>query len=264
MHPIERLRHVARATGAPDDDVVREAAVSLAGFAEDPTSLVTACRRLVDRHPANGAVWWVCARTLAAAEPGDEAWRCLDALVVDPTLDELTHALPDDGRIAVVGWADRFGPALARRGDVEVRVVDVTGDGPGFVRLLERADVAAVDVAVTGLAGAAAGSDLVVLDATAVGPDVALAAPGSWAAAAVAHAAGVPVWVVAGTGRVVPPGLWGSLTSRLAGTATAPWGHDRDLLPLALVDRLVGPVGPEPVAAGLGRGDTPDVPELRR
>lgn len=264
MHPIERLRYVARATGAPADDVVREAAASLAGFADDPASLVTACRRLIDRHAANGPVWWVCARTLAAADPGGEAWRCLDDLVVDPTIDELSHALPENGRITVVGWPERLAPALTRRGDVEVRVVDVEGDGPGFVRLLERADVSAVDVAVGGLAGAAATSDLVLVDPAAIGPKVALAAPGSWAVAAVARAAGVSVWAVAGAGRLVPATLWPALARRIQGAAAAPWMLEQDLLPLELVDRLVGPKGPEPVADGLRRIDTPDVAELRR
>lgn len=264
MHPIERLRYVARATGAPADDVVREAAASLAGFADDPASLVTACRRLIDRHAANGAVWWVCARTLSAADPADEAWRCLDDLVSDPTVDELSHALPEGARVTVVGWPERLAPALVRRGDVEVRVVDVEGDGPGFVRLLERNDVSAVDVAVTGLAGATATSDLVLLDATAIGPDVALAAPGSWAAAAVARAADVPVWLTAGAGHLVPATLWPALTGRIQGTATAPWSLDHDLLPLDLVTRLAGPKGPEAVADGLRRIDTPDVAELRR
>jgi hypothetical protein len=264
VHPIERLRYVARATGAAPDDVFREAAGALAGFSQDPGSLVTACRRLIDRHPANGPIWWLCARTLVAADPGDEAWRCLDDLVTDPTLDELAHALPEGGRITVVGWPERLAPALARRGDVEVRVVDVEGDGPGFVRLLERADVAAVDVAVTGLAGAAAASDLVVVEALAVGPDLVVCAPGSWASAAVARAAGVTVWAVAGAGRVVSPRLWPSLLGRLSGAATAPWGREHDLLPLDLVDRLVGPAGPESVADGLRRGDAPDAPELCR
>ncbi|CAN5880770.1 hypothetical protein BH23ACT2_BH23ACT2_24090 [soil metagenome] len=264
MHPIERLRYVARASGAPADDVVREAAASLAGFADDPASLVTACRRLVDRHAANGPIWWLCARTLVASDPGDEAWRCLDDVTTDPTVDELGHALPDGARVTVVGWPDRLARALARRGDVEVRVIDVEGDGPAFVRMLDRADVAAIDVDVTGLAAAASSADLVVLDASAIGPDAALSAPGSWPAAAVAHAAGVPVWLVSGAGCLVPPLLWEALTDRLAGSADAAWCRTHDSLPLALVDRIVGPSGPEPVVDGLGRGDTPDVPELRR
>lgn len=264
MHPIERLRYVARATGAPPDDVFREACAALAGFSREPESLVTACRRLIDRHAANGPIWWLCARTLVAADPGDEAWRCLDDVVADPTLAELAHALPEDGRLTVLGWPERLAAPLARRGDLQVRVVDVEGDGPGFVRLLERSDVGAVDVAVTGLAAAAATADLVLIETFAVGPEVALTAPGSWAAAAVARAAGVPVWAVAGAGRLVPASMWPALSGRLAGAATAPWDREHDLLPLALVDCLVGPCGPEAVAEGLRRLDTPDAAELRR
>ncbi|MCA9793579.1 MAG: hypothetical protein KC910_17330, partial [Candidatus Eremiobacteraeota bacterium] len=78
----------------------------------------------------------------------------------DPTVDELAHALPDGARVAVVGWPDRLAQAFARRGDVEVRVIDVDGDGPGFVRHLERLDVDAVDVAGSGAAAAVADGEL--------------------------------------------------------------------------------------------------------
>lgn len=264
MHPIERLRFVARSGGAPGDQVVREAAASLAGFAGDPAALLTACRRLIDRHAANGAIWWVCARTIAAPDAADEAWRCLDALVDDPTVEELAHALPESASVLVVGWPDRLGAGFARRGDLQVRVVDVDDEGAGFVRQLERADVLGVEVPSSGLAPAVADSDLVVLEAMAVGPTCVVAEPGSWAAAAVARAAGVPVWVTVGAGRVVPSGLWGALEARLTRGAAAPWDRPVEFLPLDLVDRLVGEKGPEAVADGLRRCTTPDIAELRR
>lgn len=264
MHPIERLRFVARASGAPDEDVVSEAAASLAGFAGDPTSLVTACRRLIDRHPANAAVWWVCARTLLAPDPADEAWRCHAELHADPTLDEVAHGLPDGAVVAVVGWPDRLGAPLSRRGDVEVRVIDVDGDGPGFVRMLERLDVDAIDIPVGGMGAAVAGAEVLVLDARAIGPEVALVGSGSWAAAAVAHAAGVPVWLVAGRGRTMPAGLWSAVEARLGGAATPPWALGVDRLPLELVDQVAGPEGLAPLARALATVDVPDAPELRR
>lgn len=264
MHPIERLRFVARATGAPPDDVVQEAAASLAAFADDPVSLVTACRRLIDRHPANGPVWWLCARTLLASDPADEAWRCHSEFFEDPTIDELAHALPADAAVAVVGWPDRLAGAFARRGDVAVRVIDVDGDGPGFVRALERFDVEAVDVAVSGLAPAVAGADLVVLDASAIGPRDALVAPGSWAAASVARTSEVPVWLVGGRGRCLPAGLWPALQARLGGAARAPWERGIDPLPLELADQVAGPSGLQTVADALATVDTPDAAELRR
>lgn len=264
VHPIERLRFVARATGAPDDEVVHEAASSLAGFADDPVSLVTACRRLIDRHPGNGPIWWLCARVLLAADPRDEAWRCRDELAADPTVTELAHALPDGARAAVVGWPERLVPALVARGDVEVRVVDVDGDGPGFVRHLERFDVEAVDVPSSGLGPAVADADLVVLAASAIGPRDALVSAGSWAAAAVARTSERPVWLVGGRGRSIPRGLWPALLGRLGGAATAPWDRGVDLLPLELVDQVAGPAGLQVVAEALATVDTPDVAELRR
>lgn len=264
MHPIERLRFVARATDAPVDDVVREAAASLAGFAQDPVSLVTACRRLIDRHPANGAIWWLCARTLVAADPGDEAWRCHSEFHADPTLDELSHLLPAGAAVAVVGWPDRLAAAFSPRGDVQVRVIDVDGNGPGFVRMLERLDVEAVDIAVSGIGPAVAGADLLVLEASAIGPTAALVEPGGWAAAAVARAGEVPVWLVGGCGRVVPAGLWPALESRLGGAATAPWDRGVDPLPLTLVDQVAGAAGLRTVADALATVETPDAAELRR
>jgi hypothetical protein len=264
VHPIERLRFVARASGAPDDEVVAEAAASLAGFSEDPASLVTACRRLIDRHPANGPIWWLCARTLLAADPADEAWRCHADLHADPTLDEVAHALPDGAVVSVVGWPDRLGAPLSRRGDLAVQVVDVDGDGPGFVRMLERLDVQADDVPTGGMGAAVAGSDLLLLDARAIGPTTALVGSGGWAAAAVARTASVPVWLVAGRGRSLPAGMWGALERRLGGPATPPWALALDQVPLELIDHVAGPRGPQPASQALATVDVPDAAELRR
>lgn len=258
MHPIERLRHVARAGGAPVDEVFRAAAASLAGFAEDPVSLVTACRRLIERHPVNGPIWWLCARVLTSGDPHDEAWRCLDAWVSDRTPVELGHALPDGATVAVVGSPDRFVGAFAGRGDIGVLAVDVEGDSYGFVRRLDSVDVRADTVDVARLGPAVAASDLVLLDAVAVGPDAALAALGSWPVAAVAHTSGVPVWLVAGTGRVIAPGTWPTVSERTSDSVTV------DRIADALVDQVVGEVGPEAWPEALRRGDMPDVAELRR
>ena len=78
MHPIERLRLVARA-GAEGRSALlaREAATALAMFSDDPAGLVTACRRLVDRHPTSGPMWWLAARVLVSSDPGGEAWAWL-------------------------------------------------------------------------------------------------------------------------------------------------------------------------------------------
>ncbi len=263
MHPIERLRYVARASGVDPGMLVQEVAGALAGFASDPAALVTACRRMVDRHPASAPVWWLCARMLCAGDPRREAWKAVEEMDADPTATELAHALPESSTICVLGWPERVGVALGRRGDVEVLVVDTLNEGSGFVRALERVDVEAIDVPLAGLGAAVADADLLVLDALAVSPSHCLAVAGSRAAAAVARHADVPVWTVAGAGRLLPARLWDALAARLEHRGE-PWELDEDTVPLDLVDRMVGPVGPEPVVEGLRRTDCPIAPELLR
>lgn len=261
MHPIERLRYVARASGASQSAIVRETAGALAAFRDDPAGMVTACRRIVGRHPGVGALWWLCARVLTAVEPIDEAWAAADEVDDDPTAWALAGALPEGATVCVLGWPEVAADALVRRGDLEVLVVDVGGEGSGLVRRLSRSDIVAVDVPLGGLGAAAAAADLILLEAEVCGPDRALAVSGSLAAAAVGAHASVPRWLVAGTGRLLPRRYVESVASRLD-LLDDPWDAELEWLPLALVDRLVGPVGPELVSEGVRRTACPVAPEL--
>lgn len=263
VHPIERLRFVARASGADHALLVRETAGALAAFRSDPAGLVTACRRIVSRHPGSGPLWWLCARVLTATDPMAEAWLAADQLDADSTASALARALPEDATVCVLGWPERVGEALVRRGDLDVLVVDALGEGSGLVRYLERNGVDAVDVAMSGVGGAAASAHVVVVDAAGIGPEAAVTVAGSRAAAAVAHHAGVPVWLVAGTGRLLPRRMFDCMAGRIEAAAD-PWDCDDDLLPLDLVDLLIGPTGPETVVDGLRRTDCPVAPELFR
>jgi hypothetical protein len=252
VHPIERLRDVARFGSPGPEALVREAAGALAGLGDDTGGRVLSCKRLVDRHPGTGPLWWLCARLLTAPDPRAEAWRCVDDLEADPTAGQLAGALPDDATITVVGWPDVVAEALPRRGDVEVLVVESGGDGAQLVRRLQRADVEAVDVPESGVGAASAGSDVVLLEALMLGPSGFLAPSGSRAAAAVARSAGVPVWLVAGVGRALPKRLWEAALTRLAVADDAPWDADVEVVPLELVDHLVGNQDPTcPPAAEL-------------
>jgi len=260
MHPIERLRYVARASGAPQEVLVQETARALASFSSDPHGLVTACRRIVSRQPTSGPLLWFAARVLTAGDPSQEIWAAAGDVAADTTSSELAHALPADATVVVLGWPEAVAEALPRRGDVEVLVVDAHGEGSGLVRRLLHADVEAVDVPLAGLGAAAAEADLVVLEAPAIGPSDFLAVAGSRAAAAVARHADVPVWLVGGVGRLLPRRMWDGLRGRVE--ADDPWDADDEVVPLDLVDRLVGPAGPETVADGLRRCDCPIAPEL--
>jgi hypothetical protein len=263
VHPIERLRYVARSSGADQALLVRETAGALSGLGFDPAGLVTACRRIVDRHVASAPLWWLCARVLTATDPLAEAYRAADEIAADRTGHELANALPDGATVCVLGWPEMISDALIRRGDLDVLVVDALGEGSGLARRLRRSDVDAEEVPTAGLGAAAAASELVLLEASAVGDDGAVAIAGSRAAAAVGHHAGVPVWLVGGIGRLLPARMWQALVGRLD-EASEPWDSDDEVMPLDLVDRLCGPAGPEPVAAGLRRVDCPITPELFR
>jgi hypothetical protein len=261
MHPIERLRYVARASGASQRVIVSETARALASFSDDPHGLVTACRRIVSRQPTSGPLLWFAARVLTSGDPGAELWEAAGELEADPTAAELAHALPDEATVTVLGWPDEIAAALPRRGDVEVLVVDVLHEGSGFTSALLRADVDAVDVPLGGLGAAVATSGVLLLEASAVGPDAFLAVSGSRAAAAVARHAGIPVWLVAGVGRLLPARMWDGLRRRVE-ALDDPWDAADEVVPLDLVDTVVGPRGPESVAEALRRCDCPVAPEL--
>ena len=251
MHPIERLRHVARAEGAGASVLVREAAGALAGFGNDPQGMVTACRRLVERHPAVGPMWWLAARVLTADEPVAAAWRAVDELDSDSTAQRLAAELPDDATVVVLGWPEPAADALRRRADLEVLVVDAAGEAGGFARRLRSAGVDALEVPDAGVASAVTEADLVLLEAHALGHDALLGVVGSRAAAAVARHAGTPVWATVGVGRALPDALWDALLDRLGAAETEPWDRLEEVVPLDLVDEVVGvrdltcPVAPE-------------------
>ncbi len=261
MHPIERLRYVARSSGAPQDLLVSETAGALLAFADDPSALVTACRRIVSRQLASGTLWWLCSRVLCAPEPAAEARAAVDEVADDPTPRHLAAALPDDCTITVLGWQQTIATALARRGDVSVLVVDTLGEAASFVRFLESRDVDATEVPLSGLGSAVAASDLVVCEASAVGPSSFLAVAGARAAASVAHTAGLPFWLVAGVGRVLPARVWEALESRLDLDEEA-WDADDEVVPLQLVDSVIARTGVLDVDALSQLVDCPIAPEL--
>jgi hypothetical protein len=265
MHPIEHLRYVARATGADPAGLTREAAFALADMAaREPAGLVPACRRLIDRHVASGPVWWLSARMLGAEDPESAAVEAVEELDSDPTDRILAAELPDSATVLVLGWPDVCSAALRSRGDIEVLVVDAEGEGGPLVRRLREAGAEAALVPEAGVGPAAAVADVVLLEALAAGPGGILAASGSLAAAAVASHSAIPVWAVAGVGRVLPARLWDALTERLDASADEPWDRACALVPADLVDRVVGPGGAVDPAVGLSAATCPPAPELFR
>ena len=261
MHPMERLRMVARASGEDPGLLAREAAAALAGCADDPRALVMACRRLVERQSASGPLWWLAARVVASPDPGTEAWRSAEALRRDETPAVVAASLPDDVVVTVLGWPEQVTEALRIRGDARVLVVDALGDGSPLVAALDRAGSEAALVPEAGIGAAVASSSLVLLDASAVGPGGFLAVTGSRAAAAVAYTEQIPVWVVAGAGRILPERLWAAMVERVTALGH-PWDADWEVVPIELATAVIGPEGLLAPAEAMDRVDCPDAPEL--
>lgn len=253
MHPIERLRYVARSSGADERVLVHETAGALRGLRMEPADLVIACRRIVERHPSSGPLWWLCSQVLTAPDPFVALSTLADEVEDDPTPRALAHALPDDATVCVVGWPDLAADALARRGDVRVLAVDSDGNAGGLVRRLQRAEVESEEVPAGAVATAVAMADVVIVEPSAVcampgdpgaatpGGGEALATMGSRALAAVAYCAEVPVWLVAGAGRRLPTATWSTLVERVgrATHASAPWYAHHETFPVALATHVV-------------------------
>ncbi len=262
MHPIERLRYVARA-GDPDPGLLaEEAAAALASLAFDERALVVACRRLLEAHPLAGPLWWVCAHVLAAQDPQLAAARVAGQLAADPTGEELAASLPASATVLAAPGA-LVSLALSLRADLEARLVG----SPGALRFAlsalgagERATAFAPEHA----AQAASGATVAVVEALAAGPSGVVVAPADAVVAAAASAAAVPLWVIAAEGRVLPAPLFEALAARVEAPGAAP--ADPRALGVLLrasgIAVLVGPAGPATPAAGLVGSGCPVPAEL--
>ena len=131
--PAERLRAVTRRQ-VDEDRLAIEAADALAGFASEPASLVVACRRVLAHHRSCGPLWWVCARILAAADPGAGRARGVAAArgaTAPPTGSARRLPLLDEDQVvAVVGWPEAVDLALIERLDVAAVALRVEGADP--------------------------------------------------------------------------------------------------------------------------------------
>lgn len=294
VHPMERLRYVARAGDVPVVPLVRESAAALVTMADDPMGLLTSCRRLVDRRPGCAPLVWLAARMLTGADPRSEARDAMAEIEADPTGHELDHGLGHGWTVAALDDSDIAGPVLRSRPDLQIVPADPDGLRPGTAADdlygLEPGDdnssgpgtaaddpsgldTAANDSSGPPLSAAAAGPDrltasagavdVVVLESDCVGPSAALVPPGAVEAADRARASAVPVWLVAGVGRVLPERMWDLSMAGLGDDGLADGGCE--LLDLdRLVTRVVTPVGLRPPDRARSRIDCPVAPELFR
>jgi hypothetical protein len=90
---MEYLRHVAGAQGASASDLVHESAWALGAMASDPQALVLIVRRLVEKHPTCGPLWWLGAHVLTATDPAARLRELTAEYADDPTESHLAGLL---------------------------------------------------------------------------------------------------------------------------------------------------------------------------
>ena len=173
------------------------------------SGLVVACRRIVERHPFTGPLWWLCANVSTSAEPFEAVWELADEIRNDPTGAELAAVIPDEALVVTIGDPDVIGSGLIRRGDISVVALDAGHTATSFVRRMERCDVD-VEPVDAGVAGVVCHhADVVLVEAMAVDSGRAVVPVGSSTIAAAASTWGTPVWLVAGVGRRLAGGVRG-------------------------------------------------------
>lgn len=215
----------------------------------DPAGLVVAARRIVERHPFTGPLWWLCANVTTSSEPFEAVWELADQIRSDRTASELAAALGDDVDVVTIGDPSVIGDGLARRGDVRVLALDVDHSATSFVRRLERYDVDYEPVD-AGAAGAATRvADVVLIEALALDADRVIVPSGSSTIAAAASAWETPVWLVAGVGRRLPTGFIDAMVEKREALAESQddWNVDVEVLPTRLITDVVGPHGKMPM-----------------
>lgn len=263
VHPMERLRYVARAGSGDAAIIVGETVEAIARLRPGPAELVTVCRQLVQRNPTCGPLWWLGARLLTGDL--DELWDAADDLDADPTADHLAAALPDDARVIAIGCPDVAARALARRGDVTVLAVDAGAGASVFVRALDRADVDVEVIDATALPAAAASAQAAIVEVAACSATQAVVTAGHGLLSVTAGAAGVPRYLVGGIGTRLPDAYVDAIAGRAIDPA-APWRAEVEAIDLGgfhdARDVVVGPTGAAPFGADALRPDCAFAPEL--
>lgn len=237
--------------------------MALASLRIDPANLVIACRRIVERHPEVGPVWWLCARLLTSDNPAEQAWALADEIDDDRAERQIALALPDEAVVLTIGWPEIGGSALMRRGDVKVLCADSRHQASSFMQRLERHEIDCEPIPAEALALAASTADLVIIETIAASPSRVLAPVGSHVVAAVARSVRTPVWLAAGVGRRLPVQYVDAIAERVL-VSSAVWDLELDDLPVDLVTHVGSVDGVSGDVAVALRSDCPFAPELLR
>ena len=244
--------------------------MALRGLGSDPATVLLTCRRLVERHPTVGPLWWLCSEMVTALEPREAMRRCVEQVREDSTPVHLAEflgpRLAEGSLVCLNGWSWDVAVAFGQMEPREICVVDGDNGADHMVRVLERADHEVHLVEPGGAATATREADVVVLSALAASPDTAWCTAGSHALAAVAYCAEVPVVLSAPCGTRLPAATLDGMAEDLAAqTRGRVWHRGIDEIPVGLFTWFAGPAGVETSTTPGFRGVVPETrhaPEL--
>jgi hypothetical protein len=262
MHPIERLRWIARTDDEPAASLASEAAWTLADLAdEEPTALLTACRRLLDRHPSVGPLWWVCACLLGSPDdPLAAGHRASAELCSDPTpaalAKQLRRSFTSGDVIALTSPLELCRPAVETSGRYGVRVV---GSRSELSRVVRKLAAAGGDVTAWSSGEedeALEGASVLIVEVLAAGGGCAILTREASAALEAAERRRVDSWAVIGVGRALPEPLLSAAAERS--------GDSVEAVDLETFSSAVGPEGPGNAVAVAAACSCPPGTELLR
>jgi hypothetical protein len=262
MHPIERLRWIARAEGESDAMIAAEAAWTLGELAiEEPAAVLTASRRLVLRQPHNGPLWWACARLLEAVG-SSQVLDLAQHISVELSSDTVPARLADGLRseltstdvIVATVPAELLARAVEYRDNHRLLLVGEYRELRLEVSRL-RAN-SAVGYEIEEAAEALEQAALVLVEPRFASAGQVVVSASAAATVRLANKGPLPVWAVFGPGRV--------LSEPLAAAATKLLGPEEEPLSPSLFDQAVDEEGLGPIEAALERPCCPLGLELAR
>jgi len=236
VHPLERLRYVARNPLAPTKPLIAESAAVLASLSHDPAGLLTSCRNLLRRRGHCGPLVWMAARMVASTDCHDEVLeiaKAIDCDTADWKLDDAMATLSDDfTTLKVVA----VGHICAIKTNLYI-IPDWPCTGPENP-------------------GRAAEADVVVVASDCAGPHEALVPVEALPVVETARESGTPVWLFTGAGRMLPQAMWAPLKQRLIPDDLA----EMDLVVLNLDRYVNGVVTPTGLFTAKEAGEQSDCP----
>lgn len=260
MHPIERLRWIARLEGESDSTVAGEAAWLLGELSTtEPPAVLTASRRLVLRRPACGPLWWACARILESAGSDDVldiAQQIALELAADTVPAKLALSLkkeiPSGEALLVTSPSDTISRGLGPPGRYSIRLLASYRDLRYEMSQFRGADVTGYEL--DEAEEAAEGCSVVLVEPGFTGPDRLYLGVGAAMAVRSARQRGIPCWAVLAAGRSLSEPL-AKVASQLARDEVAPFEPD-------LFARAVDQTGLTSLSEALGQVSCPPALEL--